>query len=179
MLIILAYWGFWTGLLSSVDGYMNIALENTEEYVDGVLKRSYGDAFVRGNNGKLNPSCKPYECSPGWQKFSSLHLGGLRLLTICFSLLSMAQVKVNIPCTAMALSLKRHFYFRLDSSIFVLNGIITTIIHLLSVAPQALLSSMQDTSVRARADLHSHSCQHPKPPWLHRTAALCPCGAVS
>ena len=32
---------------------MNIALEKTEEYVDGVLKRSYGDAFVRGNNGSL------------------------------------------------------------------------------------------------------------------------------
>ncbi|KAL2056706.1 hypothetical protein ABVK25_003100 [Lepraria finkii] len=38
------------GLLSSVDGYMNIALEKTEEYVDGELRRSYGDAFVRGNN---------------------------------------------------------------------------------------------------------------------------------
>ena len=32
---------------------MNIALEKTEEYVDGVLKRTYGDAFVRGNNGPL------------------------------------------------------------------------------------------------------------------------------
>jgi U6 snRNA-associated Sm-like protein LSm6 len=31
---------------------MNIALEGTEEYVDGVKKRSYGDAFVRGNNGE-------------------------------------------------------------------------------------------------------------------------------
>ena len=30
---------------------MNIALEKTEEYVDGVLKQAYGDAFVRGNNG--------------------------------------------------------------------------------------------------------------------------------
>lgn len=30
---------------------MNIALEKTEEYVDGKLRRSYGDAFVRGNNG--------------------------------------------------------------------------------------------------------------------------------
>ncbi|KAL2046055.1 hypothetical protein N7G274_001502 [Stereocaulon virgatum] len=38
------------GLLASVDGYMNIALEKTEEYVDGELRRSYGDAFVRGNN---------------------------------------------------------------------------------------------------------------------------------
>ena len=32
---------------------MNIALEKTEEHVDGVKKRSYGDAFVRGNNGKF------------------------------------------------------------------------------------------------------------------------------
>jgi hypothetical protein len=30
---------------------MNLALEKCEEYVDGVKKRSYGDAFVRGNNG--------------------------------------------------------------------------------------------------------------------------------
>lgn len=30
---------------------MNIALEQTEEYVNGVLTNSYGDAFVRGNNG--------------------------------------------------------------------------------------------------------------------------------
>ena len=35
-----------------MDGYMNIALEKTEEHVDGVKKRTYGDAFVRGNNGK-------------------------------------------------------------------------------------------------------------------------------
>ncbi|MCJ1477946.1 U4/U6-U5 snRNP complex subunit lsm6 [Lambiella insularis] len=39
------------GELQSVDGYMNIALEKTEEYVNGRLRRSYGDAFVRGNNG--------------------------------------------------------------------------------------------------------------------------------
>ncbi|KAI0385912.1 like-Sm domain-containing protein [Hypomontagnella monticulosa] len=40
------------GELQSVDGYMNIALEKTEEYVNGVKRRTYGDAFVRGNNGK-------------------------------------------------------------------------------------------------------------------------------
>ena len=40
------------GELQSVDGYMNIALENTEEFVDGKLRRKYGDAFVRGNNGR-------------------------------------------------------------------------------------------------------------------------------
>ena len=31
---------------------MNIALEKCEEHVNGVKKRSYGDAFVRGNNGE-------------------------------------------------------------------------------------------------------------------------------
>ncbi|KAK1074868.1 U4/U6-U5 snRNP complex subunit lsm6 [Friedmanniomyces endolithicus] len=38
------------GELQSVDGYMNIALEQTKEFVSGKLRRSYGDAFVRGNN---------------------------------------------------------------------------------------------------------------------------------
>jgi U6 snRNA-associated Sm-like protein LSm6 len=40
------------GELQSVDGYMNIALEKTAEYVNGEKRREYGDAFVRGNNGK-------------------------------------------------------------------------------------------------------------------------------
>ena len=30
---------------------MNIALEQTEEYVNGVVTNRYGDAFIRGNNG--------------------------------------------------------------------------------------------------------------------------------
>jgi len=40
------------GELQSVDGYMNIALEKCQEYVNGQLRRTYGDAFVRGNNGQ-------------------------------------------------------------------------------------------------------------------------------
>ena len=43
-----------TGELQSVDGYMNIALEGTREFVDGKMRRSYGDAFVRGNNGAFS-----------------------------------------------------------------------------------------------------------------------------
>lgn len=39
------------GLLQSVDGYMNIALEQTREIVNGKTRREYGDAFIRGNNG--------------------------------------------------------------------------------------------------------------------------------
>ncbi len=38
------------GVLACLDGYMNIALEQTEEYVNGQLKNKYGDAFLRGNN---------------------------------------------------------------------------------------------------------------------------------
>jgi hypothetical protein len=30
---------------------MNIALEQTKEYVDGELQHTFGDAFIRGNNG--------------------------------------------------------------------------------------------------------------------------------
>eukprot|EP01134_Creolimax_fragrantissima_P002426 CFRG2426T1 len=38
------------GVLTCLDGYMNIALEQTEEYVNGQLRSTYGDAFIRGNN---------------------------------------------------------------------------------------------------------------------------------
>lgn len=38
------------GVLACLDGYMNIALEQTEEYMNGQLKKKYGDAFIRGNN---------------------------------------------------------------------------------------------------------------------------------
>ncbi len=40
------------GVLACLDGFMNIAMEQTEEYVDGQLKNRYGDCFLRGNNGK-------------------------------------------------------------------------------------------------------------------------------
>jgi U6 snRNA-associated Sm-like protein LSm6 len=38
------------GVLATLDGYMNCALEQCEEYVDGHFKASIGDAFIRGNN---------------------------------------------------------------------------------------------------------------------------------
>ncbi len=40
------------GVLACLDGYMNIAMEQTEEYVDDQLKAKFGDCFIRGNNGK-------------------------------------------------------------------------------------------------------------------------------
>jgi LSM domain len=45
------------GVLACLDGYLNMALEQSEEYgVDGLLKAKYGDCFIRGNNGKP-PTC--------------------------------------------------------------------------------------------------------------------------
>jgi U6 snRNA-associated Sm-like protein LSm6 len=38
------------GVLACLDGYMNMALEQTEEYTNGELTAKYGDAFIRGNN---------------------------------------------------------------------------------------------------------------------------------
>lgn len=38
------------GVLSCLDGFMNIALEQCEEYVDGERRNKYGDTFIRGNN---------------------------------------------------------------------------------------------------------------------------------
>ena len=43
-------------MLACLDGYMNIAMEQTEEYVNGQLKAKYGDTFIRGNNGAF---CSP------------------------------------------------------------------------------------------------------------------------
>ncbi|CAN7074896.1 unnamed protein product, partial [Brassica oleracea var. botrytis] len=36
----------YTGILACLDGYMNIAMEQTEEYVNGKLKNKYGDALA-------------------------------------------------------------------------------------------------------------------------------------
>eukprot|EP00894_Picocystis_sp_ML_P001452 jgi/Pico_ML_1/51969/g2755.t1 len=40
----------YVGVLACLDGYMNVAMEQTQEYVQGQLKSNYGDAFIRGNN---------------------------------------------------------------------------------------------------------------------------------
>ncbi|KIM76662.1 hypothetical protein PILCRDRAFT_639108 [Piloderma croceum F 1598] len=42
------------GVLSCLDGYMNIALEQTEEHVNRAVTNRYGDAFIRGNNGAFD-----------------------------------------------------------------------------------------------------------------------------
>ena len=48
------------GVLSCLDGYMNMALEQTEEHVNGTVTDRYGDAFIRGNNGPSADICLHY-----------------------------------------------------------------------------------------------------------------------
>lgn len=33
---------------------MNVALEQTDEYIDGTFRKKYGDCYIRGNNGIIN-----------------------------------------------------------------------------------------------------------------------------
>merc|ERR1712066_91712 len=47
------------GILAKLDGYMNIVLEQTEEYVNGKFKIKFGDAFIRGNNVLYISAQKP------------------------------------------------------------------------------------------------------------------------
>ena len=45
------------GLLASLDGNMNIVLESATEFLHGEKKRTYPDAFIRGNNGRHGCPC--------------------------------------------------------------------------------------------------------------------------
>uniref|UniRef100_A0A914DC79 Sm protein F n=1 Tax=Acrobeloides nanus TaxID=290746 RepID=A0A914DC79_9BILA len=44
-------WGMeYRGILMSVDGYMNLQLANTEEYIDGTNTGALGEVLIRCNN---------------------------------------------------------------------------------------------------------------------------------
>jgi U6 snRNA-associated Sm-like protein LSm6 len=52
------------GLLTCLDGYMNVALEQTEEYANGRLTGRFGECFLRGNNGKPSSSSSSwFQCA--------------------------------------------------------------------------------------------------------------------
>ena len=61
-----------SGVLSCLDGYMNIALEQTEEHVNGTVTNRYGDAFIRGNNGMMTSHA--VVLPPDASVHSSLHI---------------------------------------------------------------------------------------------------------
>lgn len=66
---------------------MNIALEGTREFVDGKLRRTYGDAFVRGNNGTFFPILSSWSMSFVFRT-NDLFVGGPNSAT-CFSRLGL------------------------------------------------------------------------------------------
>lgn len=67
------------GILACLDGYMNIAMEQTEEYVNGQLNEKYGDAFIRGNNGTA-PLLHEFESSIAQCSTSARKRSGKRSL---------------------------------------------------------------------------------------------------
>ena len=44
---------FLLGILISLDGTMNIYLQQCEEYINGQLSNRFADIFIRGNNGRI------------------------------------------------------------------------------------------------------------------------------
>ncbi|CAO1627469.1 unnamed protein product [Parajaminaea phylloscopi] len=58
------------GTLSCLDGYMNIALEETSEWVAGVEKNRFGDAFIRGNNGEAAMSSTSLSTRSRWTRLA-------------------------------------------------------------------------------------------------------------
>lgn len=77
---------------------MNIAMEQTEEYVNGQLKAKYGDAFIRGNNGtrrRLGSACCVH--APWWP---ALPLPAL-LLSCCARLRLAAPTMPAVPLLAV------------------------------------------------------------------------------
>ena len=56
------------GILVCLDGFMNVAMEQAEEYSEGSLKNKLGDCFIRGNNGaragRAARSCAPLPRRP-------------------------------------------------------------------------------------------------------------------
>lgn len=40
----------YTGVLASIDGYMNVVLQNASEIVNGKTMKTYEEVFLRGNN---------------------------------------------------------------------------------------------------------------------------------
>lgn len=41
----------YSGNLQSIDGYMNIVLDEAKELIGETSGKKYGDVFIRGNNG--------------------------------------------------------------------------------------------------------------------------------
>ncbi|KAH9911874.1 uncharacterized protein B0H18DRAFT_891324, partial [Fomitopsis serialis] len=58
-----------------LDGYMNMALEHTEEHVASILYNRYGDAFIRGNNGLCSRSDSDSNPLTSAQSRSAVYLG--------------------------------------------------------------------------------------------------------
>ena len=44
-------------MLGCLDGFLNVVMEQAEEYVDGKYSSRYSDCFIRGNNSRFDWVC--------------------------------------------------------------------------------------------------------------------------
>lgn len=102
----------YTGVLACLDGYMNIALEQTEEYVNGQLKNKYGDAFIRGNNGNSAICLASFPGHSGRQCLRCATFSNLPVPSYTY----MRGGWINLTCLAM---LSRNFVATCSSFSFV------------------------------------------------------------
>lgn len=67
---------YFLGILACMDGYMNIAMEQTQEYFNGKLKNTYADTFIRGNNGSswILPNSTSFQLPVARPPPQSMHL---------------------------------------------------------------------------------------------------------
>ena len=61
------------GILVCLDGFMNVAMEQAEEYSEGSLKNKLGDCFIRGNNGARAGHCAARCCTAGRAPLCASH----------------------------------------------------------------------------------------------------------
>ena len=57
---------YYLGILGSLDGFLNVVLEQAEEYNDGMFTARFNDCFLRGNNSTycfLNSNRSNVHCS--------------------------------------------------------------------------------------------------------------------
>lgn len=68
------------GILACVDGYLNAAMEQTEEYQDGVLRAKLGECFVDGYNVQaVEMDVASLRAAKPKEKFNGVTVGGRQL----------------------------------------------------------------------------------------------------
>lgn len=87
---------------------MNIALEQTEEHVNGVVTNRYGDAFIRGNNGLSILLSLQFRVNLRLSLSSTLHIGCRTYIAPFTPIIRLAVVSI----CAQNPTLRSNYFYR-------------------------------------------------------------------